>query len=1029
MKRRLTAITSVVLAWSLFSTAAIAADPQNATPTAVVKTTADYKDLANIDADLRVRIDVLLKQGYMEGKGENFDITGSMTRAEAAKLVAKIFALPFDEKAFSSFADVDKSDESISWAIPFIEAAKSKGIIDGIDDTTYSPKDEVTIGQLAALFVKGLGKASEVKSTSPWYNGYLDVAKANGVDLGTDGARNATRTDLVNGSYLADQVFANANKPAKASVKEVKQAGAKTVSVVFDRDIDTAKATLALMRGTTSIATTVKWSEDKRSATLTLTDVKIIDGDYSVTLGGLDAEAVDQAKGSFKGQVEKLTKIEFVSASDTIAKSPKVRVEVKPTNQFGETATFQAGNYTVIASTTQAPTLLKTEDGKLFVQLNTSDSALISNNSQVTVSIYDNEQHMTVNKSFKIGDRPILTKVELGAFTYKSGKTALSASGETAVASLTQYDQYGTVITKDSDALIPPTVSLTPYEQKLNAQITDENGDGMDDVVVKVTSKIETNGEYTLSVYGGGSTATAKIALKSTAVAHKVELASPSDTWAYGDSNKYIQITAYDAEGAVLTADDIAQNAKDGRFTISLSNNLITGPSTDVPATMLDTKGLIVTEGPNKGKLYVKKVEGKGNANVFIAMFGVGVNSQSQINIPLVAARYPVSFKSATNVAEKVVDTATVNGKFQLIDQYGDTITGLATNQSGSMIELVDNGRAVTYDVYATVTPSSDYAGTYSGDLTLASGSQVLTIGQFSDKEFKFTPTASARNSSLSVKFNLRKREFTGGAAGNVINDAVVSVTKKFTVIDPAQVQLTYSLNSPRELFGALDDSTVKNIAAAQVIGSSNKFAAELALSAKDESAAEVKVLNTITSAVSDSNSVARTSVAAGKAYVLGNKAGKANITVVYTNALGESKILATSVTVKSDPIAIQSITSSASKTFPRSTVIDTDGITVKTQGADGALAWRLMGDVAVKDQYGDEFKNENIAIYKEIVPVIYTINDVSQGLTVSLSASSEGVDNLVNVAYNSGITGGSFTLTAVAPNGKTTSTRVVVSN
>ncbi|MDR6884343.1 S-layer homology domain-containing protein [Bacillus sp. 3255] len=1029
MKRRLTAITSVVLAWSLFSTAAIAADPQNATPTAVVKTTADYKDLANIDADLRVRIDVLLKQGYMEGKGENFDITGSMTRAEAAKLVAKIFGLPIDEKAFSSFADVDKSDESISWAIPFIEAAKSKGIIDGIDDTTYSPKDEVTIGQLAALFVKGLGKASEVKSTSPWYNGYLDVAKANGVDLGTDGARNATRTDLVNGSYLADQVFANANKPAKASVKEVKQAGAKTVSVVFDRDIDTAKATLALMRGTTSIATTVKWSEDKRSATLTLTDVKIIDGDYSVTLGGLDAEAVDQAKGSFKGQVEKLTKIEFVSASDTIAKSPKVRVEVKPTNQFGETATFQAGNYTVIASTTQAPTLLKTEDGKLFVQLNTSDSALISNNSQVTVSIYDNEQHMTVNKSFKIGDRPILTKVELGAFTYKSGKTALSASGETAVASLTQYDQYGTVITKDSDALIPPTVSLTPYEQKLNAQITDENGDGMDDVVVKVTSKIETNGEYTLSVYGGGSTATAKIALKSTAVAHKVELASPSDTWAYGDSNKYIQITAYDAEGAVLTADDIAQNAKDGRFTISLSNNLITGPSTDVPATMLDTKGLIVTEGPNKGKLYVKKVEGKGNANVFIAMFGVGVNSQSQINIPLVAARYPVSFKSATNVAEKVVDTATVNGKFQLIDQYGDTITGLATNQSGSMIELVDNGRTVTYDVYATVTPSSDYAGTYSGDLTLASGSQVLTIGQFSDKEFKFTPTASARNSSLSVKFNLRKREFTGGAAGNVINDAVVSVTKKFTVIDPAQVQLTYSLNSPRELFGALDDSTVKNIAAAQVIGSSNKFAAELALSAKDESAAEVKVLNTITSAVSDSNSVARTSVAAGKAYVLGNKAGKANITVVYTNALGESKILATSVTVKNDPIAIQSITSSASKTFPRSTVIDTDGITVKTQGADGALAWKLMGDVAVKDQYGDEFKNENIAIYKEIVPVIYTINDVSQGLTVSLSASSEGVDNLVNVAYNSGITGGSFTLTAVAPNGKTTSTRVVVSN
>ena len=107
---------------------------------------------------------------------------------------------------------------------------------------------------------------------------------------------------------------------------------------------------------------------------------------------------------------------------------------------------------------------------------------------------------------------------------------------------------------------------------------------------------------------------------------------------------------------------------------------------------MLDSKGIIVTEGPNKGKLYVKKVEGKGSANVFVGLFGIGVNSQSQINIPLVAARYPVGLKVATDVAGKAIDTATVNGKLQLIDQYGSTITGFATNQAGSTIELVENG-------------------------------------------------------------------------------------------------------------------------------------------------------------------------------------------------------------------------------------------------------------------------------------------------------------------------------------------------
>ena len=67
---------------------------------------------------------------------------------------------------------------------------------------------------------------------------------------------------------IADQVIANANKPAKASVKEAKQTGAKTVSVVFDRDVDTAKATLALTKGTASIASTTKWSEDKNQLRL-----------------------------------------------------------------------------------------------------------------------------------------------------------------------------------------------------------------------------------------------------------------------------------------------------------------------------------------------------------------------------------------------------------------------------------------------------------------------------------------------------------------------------------------------------------------------------------------------------------------------------------------------------------------------------------------------------------------------------------------------------------------------------------------
>ncbi|MDR6549123.1 S-layer homology domain-containing protein [Paenibacillus qinlingensis] len=1020
MKRHLTVLTSAVLAFTLLTSTAFAAEPVQGTTAPAVsvaasKTTADFKDLASLEAGLKTQIDALLALGYMDGKGDTFDIVGQMTRAEAAKLAAKVFKLAVDEKAVSTFTDVSAEDGAAAWAIPFIEAAKAKGLVDGVADGAFAPNEPVTIGQLAAILVRGFGKASEVKETDPWFNGYLEVAKGNGVDLGLDGAKKATRGDLVAAAYLAAKVVEQASKPAKASIKEVKQTGAKTISVVLNRDVDTAKATLALTRGTTSVATTATWADDKKTATLVLNDVKMMDGDYTVTLGGLDATAIDKATGTLKGAAEKVVKLEFVNSGDTIAKSPKVRVEVKPTNQFGETATFSSANYTVYATTTQAATVAKTDDGKLYVQLNTSDAGLISNASQISVNIYDNMEHLSATKTFTVGVQPLLSKVELGTVTYKNNKTALSVAGDTAVIALTQYDQYGTIITKDSGSVVPPMVSIAPYESKLKAEITDDNLDGVDDVVVKADAKVEIGGDYTVQVFGGNTTATAKLTTKATAMANKVELVQPGDTWAAGDSNKYIEIVAYDAEGNKLTADDIAQNAKDGRFTVSVGGNVVTGESGDVPAVMLDAKRLIVIDGPNKGKIYIKKLEGKGIANIFIALIGIGLNSQAQLTLPVSDARYPVGLRVATNLASKAVNTADNNGKLQIVDQYGSTITGFATTQSGNRIDLIENGRSVTYDVYATVMPSSDYIGTYSGDLTLAPGSQELAIGAFSDKEFKFTPVGAAKNATVTAKFQLRKRDFSGAILGNVLDEAVSTKSMKFQVLDPVTEKLTYSLNGARDLFSTLDNDLTKNIPAATVVDSSI-LGISLSLSAKDAGANEVKVPNTIVSVVSDTYSTANLQVSGGKVYVLGNKAGTANITAIYTTPKGETDFVRSTVTVKSDAIAIQSISSSSSKTF-------------KQSDANGQLAWFIMGDVAVKDQYGDEFKNANLALFRNVAPVIYMVNDVSPGLTVTLSNSTEGVNNQVDVIYDGGVSGGSFTMTAVTANGKSTTTRVIISN
>ncbi|MEC0231772.1 S-layer homology domain-containing protein [Paenibacillus alba] len=1028
MKKSLHVMTSAALVCFMFASVGWAA-AETPSLAAKVRTSADFKDLATADAALKARIDALLAKGYIDGKGENFDLTGQMNRAEAAKLAAKVFQFKLDDKASSSFSDVDSADASIGWSIPFIEAAKAQGIIEGMAESTFAPREGVTLGQLAALLVRGLGKSSEVQSTEPWYNGYLAAAKANGVDLGTDGAKAASRADLVSGFYQVDQVIADAGKPAKVSVKEAKQTGVKKVIVTLDRDVDTTKVTIDLTKGAARIAASVKWSDDKRSAVLTLTDTNITEGDYTVTLGGLEASLIEKSITVFTGQSEKLVKLEFVNTGDTIAKAQKVKIEFKPANQFGETASFAAGRYTVHATTAETASLSKLNDGKLYVNLNTAGTGMISNLSQVTVQINDNDQHLSAVKTFTVGGEPYVAKVELGQVTYKNGKTALTNSGEKAVIPLIQYDQYGGLITKESTVLFKPQAYLSPNEQNIDLQFADDNNDGEDDVVVTTTAKIDQTAEYTLTVAEGASTATAKVNLKAGAVAKKVELVQPIDTWANGDNNKYIGIVAYDSEGSKLSTDDIVQNAKDGRFTITTSSNLYTGASTDIPAVMLDSKGQIVKEGPNKGKLYIRKLEGKGTARVFVGLFGIGVNSQAELTIPVVSTRYPAGFKVITDVAAKALDNATVGGKIQIVDQYGDKIGVLPTNSAGKVIDQVENGRSVTYDVYATVTPSVGYVGTYSGDLTLTPGSRNLTMAQISDKEFKMTPGGSTPGAALTVKFSIRKRDFTGGVVGEVLNDSFESVTKKFTVIDPTNVKLTYSLTGARDIYSTLDDSMSISTPAALSFSSVNKLAAELTLSAKDESAEEVKVPDTIITVTSNAYDVARGGVSLGKGYVLGNKAGKAKVTASYRNAKGETQIVSTTITVKSDPIIIKSIVSSAVKTFARSTVYNDDGVTVKTQGADGALTWMLMSDLTLKDQYAGEYKNANVDPFHNMVPVIYMVNDVSAGLTVTLTDSYDGVRSKVNVTFDPSVTKGSFTLTAVTANGIQTATRVIVNN
>lgn len=210
---KLKLITTTAMAFSLFTSLALV-HPVSA----AVKTSADFTDLAGSNAALKTKIDRMIADGIFEGVSDTtFGITQNMTRAQFAKVATKIYNIPVDLTVkVSSFTDVHADDAANGWAIPYIEAAKKAGLIDGVTDTTFQPGESVTAAQLDTVLLKGLGKTVSMTS-SPWYTDAVKQAASLGIHpTSKSGDQAATREDLVLSSYGAQDAF-KALKPPVVS--------------------------------------------------------------------------------------------------------------------------------------------------------------------------------------------------------------------------------------------------------------------------------------------------------------------------------------------------------------------------------------------------------------------------------------------------------------------------------------------------------------------------------------------------------------------------------------------------------------------------------------------------------------------------------------------------------------------------------------------------------------------------------------------------------------------------------------------
>ncbi|WNR44677.1 S-layer homology domain-containing protein [Paenibacillus roseipurpureus] len=768
MKKSLKVLASATLAFSLFASVAMAAEttPAATTAPAAVKTSKDFKDLAGLDAALTAKIDALLAKGYMDGKGDNFDVTGNMTRAEAAKLVAKIFGLTVGTETTSSFKDVDGTDASIAWSIPFIEAAKKAGIIDGMTDTTFAPKDNVTLGQLATLLVKGFGKGADVKTTTPWYQGYLDVAKANNVDLGTDGAKLATRADLVVGSFAASAAV----EAAQAVTADFKATGAKKFTVTFNKAVDTSKAVIAVKNGTNAVNTkSVTFSDDKKTATVEF-PYALAAADYTVSVTGLGKDLT----GTVKVEAEKVTKINFNSDKAVLVRGDlkKVKVGYKVFNQYNEeitsstslTATTSAG--TIVGGNTVSGGTITIDNGSADFKANDPIAvSLIHTNgtfasATVTVGAVANVSAIEIKSQYQNNT----TKSDLQAGNANVGEYNLVLEAK---------DQYGNSVTDTavlaSDLLV--TVSNTAVVSVAGYT---------NNAATFANLTIDGSNKAVLTLAGGLTAGTSNVTLisKSTGAKSSFDVVV-KDSVKVDNFTMTVPALAVAAEETVIPFTALDQFNKD-----------VAHPTAASFTSVNTTSGSIVFEKDVVANKTNMKLVNPSKGTVIITIV-TKTNKVQQLTVNVVDAKVPTVVSATKDFSTSVLKTGTVTiGKANIVvkDQYGRDMTPnwgdgtVAASAAPEYRVVVESGTvgnvSVSSNVYVDDTNSVVLTGAAKGTSTI-----TLKLEKATDTA-AFAPVANGSYTyTQKVVENADIASYEATVSGTVYNDGASATYGKDLVV------------------------------------------------------------------------------------------------------------------------------------------------------------------------------------------------------------------------------------------------------
>ena len=117
-----------------------------------------------------VAIDYVQDEGIVEGYSDGtYKPDNQINRAEFTKIIVEAWFELEDESTDPS--DMDFTDLSDDWYVPYIRVAYEAGLIDGYDDGSFKPGDNINFVEAAKIIVNASG--ANVASTEIWYLPYV----------------------------------------------------------------------------------------------------------------------------------------------------------------------------------------------------------------------------------------------------------------------------------------------------------------------------------------------------------------------------------------------------------------------------------------------------------------------------------------------------------------------------------------------------------------------------------------------------------------------------------------------------------------------------------------------------------------------------------------------------------------------------------------------------------------------------------------------------------------------------------------